>query len=112
MTRRTKMVEKKRGEGVQHEQQPYQHQPADSETARWTLWGRSVLPTTLEGRVAVFFGVLWPIPFLGVAMFGALIFLVLAIRKGDRGLLLVLPLLASIVVAMFAVVVVFQIPGA
>ena len=47
-------------------------------------------------------------PFLGVAMFGALIFLVLAVRKGDRGLLLVLPLLASIVVAMFAVVVVFS----
>ena len=53
-----------------------------------------------------------PVPFLGVAMFGALIFLVLAVRKGDRGLFLVLPLLASIVVAMFAVVVVFQIPGA
>ncbi|MDG1086543.1 MAG: hypothetical protein P8P20_02300 [Acidimicrobiales bacterium] len=82
------------------------------ETPRWTLRGHSVLPTTLEGRVAVLCAVLVPVPFLGVAMFGALIFLVLAVRKGDRGLLLVLPLLASIVVAMFAVVVVFQIPGA
>ena len=53
-----------------------------------------------------------PVPFLGAAMFGALIFLVLAVRKGDRALLLVLPVLASIIVAMFAVVVVFQIPGA
>ena len=82
------------------------------ETPRWTLRGHSVLPTTLEGRVTVLCAVLVPVPFLGVAMFGALIFLVLAVRKGDRGLLLVLPLLASIVVAMFAVVVVFQIPGA
>ncbi len=80
------------------------------ETPRWTVRGHSVLPTTLEGRVAVFFAVLLPV--LGVAMFGALIFLVLAVRKGDRGLLLVLPLLASIIVAMFAVVVIFQIPGA
>jgi hypothetical protein len=82
------------------------------ETPRWTLRGHSVLPTTLEGRVAVLFGVLWPVPFLGVALFGALIFLVLAVRKGDRGLLLVLPLLASIIAVMFIVIFVFQIPGA
>jgi hypothetical protein len=80
------------------------------ETPRWTLRGHSVLPTTLEGRVAVLCAVLLPV--FGVAMFGALIFLVLAVRKGDRGLLLVLPLLASIIVAMFAVVVILQIPGA
>jgi len=82
------------------------------ESHRWTLRGHSVLPTTLEGRVAVLCAVLVPVPFLGAAMFGALIFLVLAVRKGDRALLLVLPVLASIIVAMFAVVVVFQIPGA
>jgi lipid-A-disaccharide synthase-like uncharacterized protein len=82
------------------------------ETPRWTVRGHSVLPTTLEGRVAVLCAVLFPVPFFGPAMFGALIFLILALRKGDRGLLLVLPLLASIVVAMFAVVLIFQIPGA
>ncbi len=70
------------------------------ETPRWTLWGRSVLPTTVEGRVAVLCAVLFPVPFLGVAMFGALIFLVLGVRKGDRGLLLVLPLLVSIIASM------------
>ncbi len=86
--------------------------PRPDETPRWTLLGHSVLPTTLEGRVAVLCAVLVPVPFLGVAMFGALIFLILAVRKGDRSLALVLPLLASIIVAMFAVVVVFQIPGA
>ena len=39
-----------------------------------------------------------PVPFLGAAMFGALSFLILAVGKGDRGLLLSLPLLVSIVV--------------
>ena len=66
------------------------------ETPRWTLWGRSVLPTTVEGRVAVFCAVLTFFPFTSGTMFGAPIFLFLAVRKGDRGLLLVLPLLVSI----------------
>jgi hypothetical protein len=66
------------------------------ETPRWTLWGRSVLPTTVEGRVAVFCAVLTFFPFISGTMFGAPIFLFLAVRKGDRSLLLVLPLLVSI----------------
>ena len=32
------------------------------ETPRWTLWGRSVLPTTVEGRVAVLCAVLTFVP--------------------------------------------------
>ena len=78
------------------------------EAPRWTLWGHSVLPTTVEGRIAAIFGVLW----LGPVILGAPIFLVLALRKGDRSLLLLLPLLASMVIVMFAIVLVFQIPGA
>jgi len=69
------------------------------ETPRWTLRGRSVLPTTAEGRVAVLCAVLLFVPFTSGAMFGAPIFLFLGARKGDRGLLLVLPLLVSLVVA-------------
>jgi hypothetical protein len=68
------------------------------ETPRWTLWGRSVLPTTVEGRVAVLCAVLTLFPFTSGTMFGAPIFLFLGVRKGDRGLLLVLPLLVSILV--------------
>ncbi len=67
------------------------------ETPRWTLWGRSVLPTTVEGRVAVLCAMLVFFPFTTGTMFGAPIFLFLAVRKGDRGLLLVLPLLVSII---------------
>ncbi len=66
------------------------------ETPRWTLRGRSVLPTTVAGGVAVLCAVLVFIPFTSGAMFGAPIFLFLAVRKGDRGLLLVLPVLVSI----------------
>jgi hypothetical protein len=66
------------------------------ETPRWTLRGRSVLPTTVEGRVAVLCAVLTFFPFTTGTMFGAPIFLFLGVRKGDRGLLLVLPLLVSI----------------
>ena len=68
------------------------------ETPRWTLRGRSVLPTTVEGRVAVLCAVLLFVPFTSGAMFGAPIFLFLGVRKGDRGLLLVLPLLVSMIV--------------
>ena len=68
------------------------------ETPRWTLRGHSVLPTTVEGRVAVLCAVLLFVPFTSGAMFGAPIFLLLGVRKGDRSLLLVLPLLVSIIV--------------
>jgi hypothetical protein len=68
------------------------------ETPRWTLWGRSVLPTTVEGRIAVLCAVLLFVPFTSGAMFGAPIFLFLGLRKGDRGLLLVLPSLVSMIV--------------
>jgi hypothetical protein len=68
------------------------------ETPRWTLRGRSVLPTTVEGRVAVLCAVLLFVPFTTGAMFGAPVFLFLGVRKGDRSLLLVLPLLVSIIV--------------
>ena len=60
--------------------------------------GRSVLPTTLEGRIAVLCAVFLFVPFTSGTMFGAPIFLFLGVRKGDRGLLLVLPLLVSIIV--------------
>ncbi len=66
------------------------------ETPRWTLWGRSVLPTTVEGRIAVLCAALLFVSFTSGAMFGAPIFLFLAVRKGDRSLALVLPLLVSI----------------
>ena len=76
------------------------------ETPRWTLLGRSVLPTTVEGRLAVFCAVLLFVPFMSGAVFGAPIFLFLGARKGDRGLLLVLPLLVSIIpVALIAMMV-------
>ena len=68
-----------------------------NETPRWTLWGRSVLPTTVEGRVAVLCAVLFSFPTMSGTMFGAPIYLFLGARKGDRGLLLMLPLLVSII---------------
>ncbi len=76
------------------------------ETPRWVVRGRSVLPTTLEGRVAVLCAVLVFFPFTTGTMFGAPIFLFLAARKGDRSLLLVLPLLVSILpIALIAMIV-------
>jgi len=66
------------------------------ESPRWTLRDRSVLPTTVEGRVAVLCSVFTFTLFTTGTMFGAPIFLFLAVRKGDRSLLLVLPLLVSI----------------
>ncbi len=78
------------------------------ETPRWTLRGRSILPTTTEGRVAVLCAVLLAVPYLGMAIVGALIFLVLGLRKGDRGLLLVLPLFVSIMLPMFIIIPVWQ----
>ncbi len=67
------------------------------ETPRWMVRGRSVLPTTVAGRVAVLCAVLTFVPYTTGTMFGAPIFLFLAVRKGDRSLALVLPLLVSIV---------------
>jgi hypothetical protein len=67
------------------------------ETPRWTLRGHSVLPTTVEGRIAVLCAVLLFVPFTSGAMFGAPVFLFLAVRKGDRSLSLVLPLFAAII---------------
>lgn len=55
------------------------------ETQRWTLRGRSVLPTSVEGRVAVLCSVLVFVPFVSGTVFGAPIFLFLGARKGDRG---------------------------
>ena len=66
------------------------------ETPRWTMRGRSVLPTTVAGRVAVLCAVLAFVPYASGTMYGAPIFLFLAVRKGDRSLSLVLPLLVSI----------------
>ena len=66
------------------------------ETPRWTMRGRSVLPTTVAGRVAVLCAVLAFVPYTSGTMYGAPIFLFLAVRKGDRSLSLVLPLLVSI----------------
>ena len=82
-----------------------------AETPRWTLRGRSVLPTTVEGLVAVLCTVLVFVPFLSGTMFGAPIFSFLGARKGDRGLLLVLPLVASIIVIGVILLVVWQVLG-
>ncbi|NNE94564.1 MAG: hypothetical protein HKN24_00865 [Acidimicrobiales bacterium] len=84
---------------------PVSSQPSGPvETSRWTLGGRSVLPSTVEGRIAVFCTVLAVIPvseaWIMILFFGVLIFLVLAVRKGDRGLLLLLPLVPAIILVM------------
>lgn len=77
-------------------------------TPRWTLRGRRVLPTTVAGRVAVLCTVLVFVPFTTGTVFGAPIFLFLAARKGDRSLLLVLPLIASIIVFALIPIVLYQ----
>jgi hypothetical protein len=85
--------------------------PRPDETPRWTLRGRSVLPTTVEGRIAVLCGVLLFVPFTSGAMFGAPIFLFLGVRKGDRSLALVLPVLVSILAIALAAFMVWGILG-
>ena len=80
-------------------------------TPRWTLRGRSVLPATVEGRVAVLCSVLVFVPFMSGTVFGAPIFLFLGARKGDRGLLLVLPVVASIIVIALIPIVAWNILG-
>ena len=83
--------------------------PARPDAApRWTLRGRPVLPTTVEGRVAVLCSVLVFVPFMSGTVFGAPIFLFLGARKRDRSLLLVLPLLASIIVIGLIPIVLYQ----
>ena len=81
------------------------------ETPRWTLRGHSVLPTTVEGRVAVLCAVLLFVPFTSGTMFGAPIFLFLGVRKGDRSLLLVLPLLVSMLVIVLIAMLVWAVLG-
>ena len=78
-------------------------------TPRWTLRGRPVLPTTVEGHVAVLCTALVFIPYTTGTVFGAPIFLFLGARKGDRSLLLVLPLLASIIVIGLIPIVLYQV---
>jgi hypothetical protein len=85
--------------------------PRPDETPRWTLWGRSVLPTTVEGRLAVLCAVLALFPFTSGTMFGAPVFLFLGVRKGDRGLLLVLPMLVSILPIGLIAIVVWNVLG-
>ncbi len=78
-------------------------------TSRWTLRGRPVLPTTAEGGVALLCTLFVFIPFTTGTVLGAPIFLFLGVRKGDRGLSLVLPLIASIlVIAGIAFVVIYN----
>jgi hypothetical protein len=85
--------------------------PRPDETPRRTLWGHSVLPTTVEGRVALLCALLLFVPFTSGAMLGAPIFLILAVRKGDRSLLLALPALVSIIVIGLIAMVVWAILG-
>ena len=83
--------------------------PARPDAApRWTWRGHSVLPTTVEGRVAVLCTALVVVPFMSGTVFGAPIFLFLGARKRDRSLLLVLPLLASIIVIGLIPIVLYQ----
>lgn len=70
----------------------------------WTVGGRPLVPTTIEGRLALIAALLSPVPIIGWSgLFGAPIFLFLALRRGDRGLLLVLPLLVGLFFVVFVV---------
>jgi len=69
----------------------------------WTIRGHKVVPTTVEGRVALLCSVLFVVPFLWGGMIAAPVLLVLAWRKGDRGLLLLLPVLVAIFLVFFVV---------
>lgn len=82
--------------------------PRPDMTPRWTLRGRPVLPTTVEGRIAVLCSVLVFVPFMSGTVFGAPVFLFLGARRRDRSLLLVLPLIASIIVIGLIPIVVYQ----
>lgn len=70
----------------------------------WTIRGRQVVPTTIEGRLALILALTSWVPFVGwPGLFGAPIFLFLALRRGDRGLLLVLPLLVGLFFVVFVI---------
>ena len=66
--------------------------------------GRRALPWTMEGRLALLAGVLCWLPLLaGILHIAAAVLLVLAVRKGDRGVLLIVPLLAVLFLVLFVV---------
>ena len=70
----------------------------------WSVRGHPVVPTTTEGRVACLVSLLVPVPFIaGPAMLAAPVLLVLAWRKGDRGILLLLPVLVLLFLVFFLV---------
>jgi thiosulfate reductase cytochrome b subunit len=73
-------------------------------TRRSTTTGHPVVPTTPEGRWAVAASLAVWVPFVGgVAMFAAPVLLVLALRRGDRAWLLVLPVLSTLFLVLFVV---------
>ncbi len=70
----------------------------------WTIRGHPVMPTTTEGRLALALALVSIVPFVGgPAMFATPVLLVLAIRRGDRALALLLPLLVGIFLVLFVV---------
>ena len=74
----------------------------------WTIRGHRVVPTTTEGRIALLLSFLLPVPFVAVgAMLAAPVLLVLAWRKGDRGLLLALPVLVALFLVFFVTAEIF-----
>ena len=77
--------------------------PLGDRMMAWRFRGRPVVPTTIEGRLALLCAVTGVIPFLWGALLGAPIFLFLAIRRGDRSLLLVVPLLVTILLVYMVV---------
>jgi len=73
------------------------HTPLGDRMTEWSFRGRPVVPTTIEGRIALIASLIAWIPFVGWgAILGAPIFLFLAIRRGDRSLLLLAPLLVTL----------------
>lgn len=78
--------------------------PLHSRKTAWTFRGRPVMPTTTEGRLALLMALMVAIPFIaGMAMLATPIMLFLAFRRGDRGLLLFVPLLAVLFLVVFVV---------
>lgn len=69
----------------------------------WTVGGRFVVPTTTQGRVALILAVVSLVPFGWLGILAVPVLLVLAWRKGDRGLLLILPLLVTLLLIFIVV---------
>jgi hypothetical protein len=68
----------------------------------WSVRGRSVAPTTTEGRFAVVASLLGWVPFFaGPALFATPVLLILAWRRGDRAWSLLLPALATLFLVAF-----------